>query len=94
MWKDLSREWKATYELAWTAFCSGSIPIGCIITDASGDTIIAGRNETCENHYPNRRTAHAEMYCMRNLDIENLLTLAISIDACTAHRGMVSCTAV
>lgn len=27
--------------------------------------------ETCENHYPNRRTAHAEMYCMRNIDIMN-----------------------
>lgn len=70
MWKDLSREWKETYELAWLAFCNGSLPIGAIITDTSGDTIIAGRNETCENHYPNRRTAHAEMYCMRNIDIE------------------------
>lgn len=68
MWKDLSREWKETYELAWLAFCNGSLPIGAIITDTSGNTVIAGRNETCEDHYPNSRTAHAEMYCMRNID--------------------------
>ncbi len=75
MWKDLSREWKETYELAWLAFRNGSIPIGSIITDTSGNTIIAGRNETCENHYPNRKTAHAEMYCMRNIDIEKYPSL-------------------
>lgn len=50
MWKDLSKEWKETYELAWLAFRNGSLPVGCIITDALGDTIIAGRNETGENH--------------------------------------------
>lgn len=75
MWKDLSREWKEAYEQAWLAFRHGSIPIGSIITDASGNTIIAGRNETCENHYPNRRTAHAEMYCMRNIDIDKYPSL-------------------
>lgn len=75
MWKDLSKEWRETYEMGWLAFCNGSIPIGAIITDTSGNTIIAGRNETCENHYPNRRTAHAEMYCMRNIDIEKYPSL-------------------
>lgn len=75
MWKDLSREWKETYELAWLAFCNGSIPIGAIITDTSGNTIIAGRNETCENRYPNSRTAHAEMYCMRNIDTKKYPSL-------------------
>lgn len=70
MWKDLPREWQEAYKLAWLAFCRGSIPIGAIITDASGKTVIAGRNETGENRYPNRRTAHAEMYCMLNIDIE------------------------
>lgn len=70
MWKDLSAEWKTTFEQAWVAFQHGSLPIGAIITDETGNVIIAGRNETCEKAYPNRRTAHAEMYCMRNLDIE------------------------
>ena len=70
MWKDLPKEWKEAYEQAWLAFRNGSLPIGCVITDAAGNTIIAGRNETCENHYPNRRTAHAEMYCVRNIDAE------------------------
>ena len=68
MWKDIAWEWQQTFEQGWIAFQNGSLPIGAIITDGDGNILIAGRNEICENHYPNRRTAHAEMYCMRNLD--------------------------
>lgn len=94
MWQDLSREWKETYELAWLAFCNGSIPIGAIITDTSGDTIIAGRNEICENHYPNKRTAHAEMHCMRNIDIEKYPSLSeyhlyTSMEPCPMCMGTI-----
>lgn len=70
MWSDLNHEWQKTFEQAWTAFQNGSIPIGCVITDSSGNIIIAGRNETGERRIRNKRTAHAEMYCVRNLDIE------------------------
>lgn len=76
MWNDLSKEWQKTFEQAWIAFQNGSIPIGAIITDISGNIIIAGRNETCERHFPNKRTAHAEMYCVRNLDIEKHFDLS------------------
>ncbi len=48
MWNDLSKEWQKTFELAWIAFQNGSIPIGAMITDRSGNMIIAGRNETFE----------------------------------------------
>lgn len=70
MWKDLSEEWKKTYEQAWIAFRHGSIPIGAIITDEEGNVLISGRNETCETRYPNSRVAHAEIDCVLNLDIE------------------------
>lgn len=70
MWKDLSPQWQKAYEQAWLSFRNGSIPIGAIITDSLGNVIIEGRNEWWENRYPNKRTAHAEMYCVRNLDIE------------------------
>ena len=70
MWKELSEEWKSTFEQAWLAFKNGSLPIGAIITDEIGKVIIEGRNETCEDTYPNKRTAHAEMACVRYLDIE------------------------
>ena len=70
MWNDLSSEWKKTFEQAWRAFQNGSVPIGAIITDGAGNVIISGRNERWEKRYPNKRTAHAEMYCVRNLDIE------------------------
>ena len=59
MWNDLSKEWQKTFELAWIAFQNGSIPIGAMITDRSGNMIIAGRNETFEGHFPSKRTAHA-----------------------------------
>lgn len=75
MWKDLSEEWKITFEQAWIAFQNGSIPIGAIITDTAGNIIITGRNETLEKSYPNKRTAHAEIYCVRNLDIEKYSAL-------------------
>lgn len=70
MWKDLSYEWQKTFEQAWIAFQHGSIPIGSIITDQSGNILITGRNEIGEKSVPNKRTAHAEMYCVRNFDIE------------------------
>lgn len=70
MWKDLSKEWQITFEQAWEAFKQGSIPIGAMITDTEGNVVITGRNATCEKRYPNSRTAHAEMECMHNLDIE------------------------
>lgn len=70
MWKDLTREWQLTFELTWEAFKNGSIPIGAMITDAEGTVLIAGRNEMGENKIPNYRTAHAETFCVRNLDIK------------------------
>jgi len=48
MWNDLSEEWKKAFEQSWIAFQNGSIPIGAIITDASGRVLSVGRNETCE----------------------------------------------
>jgi len=69
MWKDLSREWQTAFELTWEAFKSGSIPIGAMITDEAGNVLITGRNQMSENKIPNYRTAHAETWCVRNLDI-------------------------
>lgn len=94
MWKDLSVEWKRTFENAWKAFRQGSIPIGAMITDKSGHVIIEGRNETCETHYPNKRTAHAEMYCVRNLDIEkypdfNEYQLYTTMEPCPMCMGTI-----
>jgi tRNA(adenine34) deaminase len=69
MWKDLSPEWKMTFQLAWDAFQHGSIPIGAIITDQAGNVLSTGRNHLGETLVPNPRTAHAEALCVRNLDI-------------------------
>lgn len=68
MWKDLSKEWQLTFEQGWIAYQNGNIPIGAIITDQKENVLISGHNKTRENTYPNPRTAHAEHYCMVNLD--------------------------
>lgn len=70
MWNDLTREWQQTFELAWESFCNGSIPIGAILFDEEGRVLSTGRNRMGEDHVPNRRTAHAEAECVRNLDTD------------------------
>ena len=36
MWADLTLPWQACLEQAWIAYCSGTIPIGAVVTDADG----------------------------------------------------------
>ena len=68
MWNDLTPAWQTAFELAWEAFCHGSIPIGAIITDEAGRVLSTGRNLMGEGRVPNPRTAHAEAQCVRDLD--------------------------
>ncbi len=68
MWKDLSESWKTAFEEAWTAFRSGSIPIGAVITDESGNIILKDHNRSNESDTVNRYIAHAEANALRKLD--------------------------
>ena len=49
-------------ELAMKAYDAGEIPVGCVITDASGEVIGRGYNTREENH---DATQHAEMEAIR-----------------------------
>lgn len=44
------------------AFRAGEVPVGCVITDADGTVIAAGRNRREETH---RADAHAEIEAIR-----------------------------
>lgn len=49
-------------QLAEEAAAAGEVPVGCVITDATGAVIGEGRNRTMEWHDP---TAHAEIIAIR-----------------------------
>lgn len=48
MWNELSEPWKASFELAWEAYCNGSVPIGAVLTDENGMIIGRGRSRQFE----------------------------------------------
>lgn len=68
MWKDLPDEWKMAYEEMWTAFKQGSVPIGAVLYDKSGNLIIREHNRMKESGIVNRRISHAELNALLRLD--------------------------
>ncbi|RIW28262.1 nucleoside deaminase [Bacillus salacetis] len=77
MWESLPEQWKKCFEEAWTAYCSGSFPIGAAITDENGEVISTGRNKVYEKNYEegqvcSNKIAHAEINAI--LKIDNLET--------------------
>ncbi len=53
----------------WEAFKNGSIPIGAVITDETGNLISMGRNRLYEHDTLNPKIAHAETECLSKLDL-------------------------
>ena len=68
----LDDAWRATFELAWEAWRSGTIPIGAVVTDSSGNQIGAGRNRIFDHEAPAGQIAgswlaHAEVNALLQL---------------------------
>lgn len=62
-------------ELAWEAYCAGSLPIGAIVADADGRVVSRGRNRIHErsgegNSLFGHKLAHAEMNALVALDYD------------------------
>jgi tRNA(Arg) A34 adenosine deaminase TadA len=73
LWETLSEPWRACIEEAWTAYCFDSLPIGAVVTDASGRILSRGRNRIYEDtaEIPclyNHTLAHAEMNALLSFD--------------------------
>jgi tRNA(adenine34) deaminase len=74
MWSDLQKPWQACFELAWTAYCDDCIPIGAVVTDASGKILSRGRNRVyprrmwTQRPSPGAEIAHAELEALEKLD--------------------------
>ncbi len=78
MWENLSPPWQAALEMAWEAYCAGTIPIGAVVADANGNIVSRGRNRIMDISAPdgqvyNDMLAHAEINALLalNLDQEN-----------------------
>lgn len=65
-WNDLSIPWRAAFQQAWEAYCSGSLPIGCVIADRDESVLFSGRNrmyedDAADGSLAGNHLAHAEM---------------------------------
>jgi tRNA(adenine34) deaminase len=73
LWERFSRPWRARVELAWEAYRAGSLPIGSVVADASGNVLARGRNRIHERsgedgHLFGNKLAHAEVNALVTLD--------------------------
>ena len=86
MWNEVSDIWKTAFNEAWTAFISGSTPIGAVLCDEEGKIILSDRNRNNEVHTINKKIAHAESNILKSLDTSvydpKTLTLYSTMEPC------------
>lgn len=75
LWDTLSPPWQAALEMAWEAYCNGTIPIGAAVADADGAVVARGRNRILDTSAPdgqvyNNMLAHAEINALLALKLD------------------------
>lgn len=75
MWETFSPPWQAALEMAWEAYCAGTIPIGASIADCDGRVVARGRNRILDDSAPSRQVwgdmlAHAELNALLDLKLD------------------------
>lgn len=81
MWENLSPQWQAALEMAWEAYCSGTIPIGAVIADAEGNIYARGRNRIMDTGAPDNQVCANEL---AHAELNALLSLKLDYDECKA----------
>ena len=81
MWENLSPQWQAALEMAWEAYCSGTIPIGAVIADAEGNIYARGRNRIMDTSAPDNQVCANEL---AHAELNALLALKLAYDECKA----------
>jgi tRNA(adenine34) deaminase len=74
MWDSLSLPWQAALEMAWEAYCNGTVPIGAVIADADGNIVSRGRNRIQDEslsagQISSNNLAHAEINALLSLKL-------------------------
>lgn len=97
-WSELQQPWQVCFEEAWTAYRSGSLPIGAAVFDQNGNLLARGRNHIFDDHgAPGQvslnQLAHAELNTLLQIDRRNhdLHTCAIytAIEPCPLCMGAI-----
>lgn len=75
MWNTLDLPWQAALEMAWDAYCAGTIPIGAVIADSNGNIVARGRNRIQNTSAPEGQVyanelAHAELNALLALELD------------------------
>ena len=97
MWKDLSPQWQSAFEEAWTAYQSGSVPIGAAVYAPDGTLLVRERNRSGEPDAPYPAIVHAEANAIISASSEEMLGATIYM-TCTDPRsgelgsGICSCS--
>lgn len=65
-WNELENPWQVCFELGWTSFKRGSIPIGAVVVDDRGEIIAQGRSLQYEiegepGEVKRHKLSHAEL---------------------------------
>jgi len=74
MWETLTLPWRVALEMAWEAYCAGTVPIGAVVADVNGNIVSRGRNRIMEKSAPkgqvcNNELAHAELNALLSLEL-------------------------
>ena len=67
---DIPRPWRRCLELAWESFLEGSIPVGSLVTERSGEVVAEGRNRAFappDTGLAGSAVAHAEMEALSQI---------------------------
>ena len=70
----LDGPWRECFELAWEAFCAGTIPVGAVVVDEADVVVARGRNRIFEETAPAGQLAgsyiaHAELNALAGLPL-------------------------
>ncbi|MBU2611982.1 MAG: nucleoside deaminase [Chloroflexi bacterium] len=97
MWHSLTPPWQACLELAWEAYCDGTVAIGALITNADGDILARGRNRihgssNGDGYIRHNPLAHAEINALLTLDYQahnpHTCILYTTTEPCPMCMGM------
>lgn len=96
LWSELALPWQAALEEAWQSYRAGSIPIGCVIVNPTGEIIARGRNRIEQVEAPARQVcdsplAHAELNALlalpNRLPERHECTLYTTMEPCPLCMG-------
>ena len=92
----LEGPWRECFELAWEAFRAGTIPVGAVVTDGSGEIVARGRNRIFEDSAPPRQIAgswlaHAELNALAELPALRAVDGRSAFEGHTLHTTLEPC---